>query len=82
MIQSAVLMTSRLCSITTTVFPASTRRWRTSSNFATSAKWSPTVGSSRMYTVRPVSRRLSSVLSFTRWASPPERVVADWPSRM
>ena len=27
--------------------------------------------------VRPVERLESSVASFTRWASPPERVVAD-----
>ena len=38
------------------------------------------LGSSRIYTVRPVARRLSSVASLTRWASPPERVVLGWPS--
>ena len=31
---------------------------------------------------RPVARRDSSVASLTRWASPPERVVAGWPKRM
>src|SRR6478609_7776295 len=46
-IQSAVLITSRLCSITSTVLPPSTRRWSTSSSFSTSAKWRPVVGSSR-----------------------------------
>src|SRR5690348_17517978 len=46
--QSAVLMTSRLCSITTTVLPVSTRRWRTSNSFLTSSKCKPVVGSSRM----------------------------------
>ena len=40
------------------------------------------MGSSRMYTVFPVDRRESSVASFTRWASPPERVVEDWPILM
>ena len=28
----------------------------------------------------PVARRLSSLASFTRWASPPESVVACWPT--
>ena len=46
--QSAVLMTSRLCSITTTVLPWSARRWRTSRSLRTSSKWRPVVGSSRM----------------------------------
>jgi hypothetical protein len=48
MTQSAVLMTSRLCSITTTVLPWSARRWSTSSSLRTSSKWRPVVGSSRM----------------------------------
>ncbi len=60
-IQSAVLMTSRLCSMTRTVLPLSTSRWRTWSSFSTSAKWRPVVGSSRTYSVRPVARRDSSV---------------------
>ena len=48
MIQSAVLMTSRLCSITTTVLPCSTSAWSTSSSLRTSSKCRPVVGSSRM----------------------------------
>ena len=48
MIWSATLITSRLCSITTTVLPASTSRWSTSSSRWMSAKCSPVVGSSRM----------------------------------
>ena len=36
--QSADFITSKLCSITTTVFPRSTRRWRTASKLCTSAK--------------------------------------------
>ena len=48
MIQSADLMTSRLCSITSTVLPASTRRCSTPSSRRTSSKWRPVVGSSRM----------------------------------
>ena len=47
-----------------------------------SAKCRPVVGSSNIYKVRPVSRLESSRASLTRWASPPERVVADWPRRM
>src|SRR5947209_15590879 len=41
-----------------------------------SAKCRPVVGSSRMYSVRPVSRLDSSSASFTRCASPPDSVVA------
>jgi len=44
-----------------------------------SAKWSPLVGSSMMYIVRPVARFASSAASLTRCASPPESVVACWP---
>src|SRR4029450_1404858 len=43
--QSAVLITSRLCSITTTVFPASTRRPRTPSSLRMSSKCNPVGGS-------------------------------------
>ena len=46
--QSACLITSRLCSITSTVLPVSTRRCSTSSSFSMSAKCRPVVGSSRM----------------------------------
>jgi hypothetical protein len=31
--------------------------------------------------VWPVERLASSLDSFTRWASPPDSVVAGWPSR-
>src|SRR5207249_3321206 len=48
MMWSAVLRTSRLCSMTTTVFPASTRRCRTLSRRSMSAKCRPVVGSSRI----------------------------------
>jgi Cu/Ag efflux pump CusA len=48
MIQSAVLMTSRLCSMTTTVLPCSTSSCSTSSSLRTSSKCRPVVGSSRM----------------------------------
>ena len=42
---------------------------------ARSLEWT-VVGSSRIYTVLPVERRCSSVASFTRWDSPPDRVLA------
>ena len=42
-----------------------------------SSKCSPVVGSSRRYNVFPVLARESSALSLTRWASPPDRVVAE-----
>src|SRR5262249_53714862 len=48
MIQSAVLITSRLCSMTTTVLPWSVSSWSTSRSFFTSWKCRPVVGSSRM----------------------------------
>jgi hypothetical protein len=80
--QSAVLMTSRLCSMTTMVLPASRSWCSTFSSRSMSAKCRPVVGSSRMYSVRPVSRLLSSSASFTRCASPPDSVVAAWPSLM
>ena len=51
---SAVLITSKLCSITSTLFPASTNLCSTSISLSTSAKWSPVVGSSRIYIVFPV----------------------------
>ena len=78
--QSAVLMTSRLCSMTTTVLPASTNPCRTANNRLMSAKCSPVVGSSSRYIVRPVDRFTSSRASLIRWASPPESVVEDCPS--
>src|ERR1700709_1525696 len=53
MIRSAVLMPSRLCSMTTTLLPWSTSRCKTSSSRWTSAKCRPVVGSSRMERVRP-----------------------------
>src|SRR6185503_16493356 len=51
MSQSASAMTSRLCSITTAVLPASTRRCSTRISFSTSAMCRPTVGSSSTYRV-------------------------------
>src|SRR5690606_29178034 len=78
--QSAILMTSRLCSMTTMVLPFSTSSWSTSSSLRVSSKCRPVVGSSRMYRVLPVARLLSSLDSLTRWASPPDRVVACWPT--
>ena len=48
MIQSAVLITSRLCSITSTVLPWSTSRDSTVSSLRMSSKCRPVVGSSRM----------------------------------
>ena len=47
-IRSAARITSRLCSIITTVCPASTSRCRTSSSRRMSSKCRPLVGSSRM----------------------------------
>ena len=60
------IITSRLCSMTITVLPCSTRRSSTPSNLRTSSKCSPVVGSSRMYSVLPVERFDSSDASFIR----------------
>ena len=62
--------------MTTTVLPASRRRCSTCSSSSMSWKCRPVVGSSSMYSVRPVSRLESSSDSLTRCASPPESVVA------
>ena len=75
MMWSAHFITSKLCSITTTVLPPSLRRCRISTSLWTSAKCRPVVGSSSMYIVFPVLRLLSSVASLIRCASPPESSV-------
>ena len=89
MIQSASAITSRSCSITTTLCPASTSRCSTRISFATSAMCRPTVGSSSTYSVcgafwprRVMSSRtfVSSVTSLMRCASPPDSVGDGWPS--
>ena len=67
--------------MTMTVLPLSTSPDSTLISLLMSSKCRPVVGSSRTYTVRPVERFWSSLASFTRWASPPESVGADWPSR-
>jgi hypothetical protein len=73
-IQSASAITSRLCSMITTVLPASTRRTSTRIRRSTSAMCRPMVGSSSRYRERPPARvRLNSVTSLMRWASPPLR---------
>ena len=46
--QSAEAITSSWCSITTTVWPRSARRWRIASSRSMSAKCRPVVGSSRI----------------------------------
>jgi hypothetical protein len=89
MTQSASAMTSRSCSITTTLWPPSTSRCSTRISFSTSAMCRPTVGSSSTYSVcgallprRVMSSRtlLSSVTSLMRCASPPLSVGEGWPS--
>ena len=82
MIQSAVLITSRLCSTTSTVLPASTKSCSTFSSSLMSAKCRPVVGSSSRYSVWPVLFLTSSRASLMRWASPPESVGDGWPSFM
>ena len=76
---SAVFITSKLCSITITVLPSSTRVCNIFSNLLTSSKCKPVVGSSNIYKVFPVDLLDNSFDSLIRWASPPERVVADCP---
>jgi len=75
-----VLITSRWCSMRMTVCPASTSVFSDASSRSISARCSPVVGSSRMYTV---CFDFCSVLSSgdlhpLRLA--PDSAVADWPS--
>src|SRR4051812_3710889 len=92
--QSAVLMTSMLCAMTTIEPPASMRRRKAARSLLTSSKCRPVVGSSKMYSRRrlsfsplPPERPPSRVAgcrcaaNFMRWASPPDSVVADCPRR-
>ena len=48
-------------------------------NLFTSSKWSPVVGSSKIYNVLPVDLLDNSLDNLILCASPPERVVADCP---
>ena len=77
---SAKRKTSRLCSMTNTLLPCSTKRSRVCSSVRMSWKWRPVVGSSSKYSVRPVDFFRNSEANFTRWASPPLRVVEGCPS--
>src|SRR5439155_5345576 len=88
--QSASAIKSRLCSMTMTEWPASTRRCKTSTSRRTSAMCRPMVGSSRTNRFR-FSRESNSVscsfkpdskwvTSLTRCASPPLSVGLVWPS--
>lgn len=61
------------------LFPVSTSLCNMSTSLWTSAMCNPVVGSSRMYSVFPVAFFDSSVASFTRCASPPDRVVDGCP---
>jgi hypothetical protein len=56
MTQSAVLMTSRLCSITTIVLPGVAELVQHGQQELDVGEVQAVVGSSRMYRVRPVSR--------------------------
>ena len=58
MIQSALRITSMLCSMMMMLLPRSVSRCRTSSSLLTSSKCSPVVGSSSRYRVLPVCRLL------------------------
>ena len=51
MTQSAALITSRLCSMTSRLPPFSIRRWKAASSLAMSSKCRPVVGSSKMKSV-------------------------------
>ena len=83
MMRSAVLITSRLCSITTTVLPASTRRCEHLEQplrcRRSAGRSSARRGCRASRPWRPCAARVASL---TRCASPPDSVVAGWPSRM
>ena len=81
--QSAVLMTSRLCSMTTTVLPASTKPCSTCKQLAGCRRSAGPSSAHRECTACvPVARRHSSRASLMRCASPPESVGDGWPSLM
>lgn len=72
MIQSAHLMTSRLCSMTMSVFPFFTSALKAANSFRISWKCNPVVGSSKIKSVFvakfPLPKKLASLI---RCASPP-----------
>ena len=59
--------------MTTTVAPLSMRVWNTPSRVRTSRGCRPMVGSSNTNTVSSWPRPIS-LASFSRWASPPDRL--------
>ena len=75
-------MTSKLCSITTTVLPDSTNLCKERSNFCISSKWRPVVGSSKIYNVLPVLLLDNSRANLIRCASPPDKVGDGCPNFM
>ena len=80
MMWSATLITSKLCSITTTVSPLSTILFNIVNSFFISWECNPVVGSSNINKLFPVGFFCNSLASFTRAASPPDRVGALWPN--
>ena len=79
--RSAHLITSRLCSITTTLLPASTSRCEHLQQPLHVGEVQARGGLVEDVERAPVAIFDSSVASFTRWASPPDSVVAGWPRR-
>ena len=79
-IVSALHITSKLCSIATTVFPFDTSFFKISSSLSTSCGCNPVVGSSNKYKVFPVSGFDNSVANLIRCASPPDNVEVDCPN--
>ena len=59
--------------MTMTVAPFPIRVWNTPSRVRTSRGWRPMVGSSKTNTESPCPLPIS-LASFSRWASPPERL--------
>ena len=82
MIQSEARITSRLCSMTTSEWPAPSS-WRNArSSLATSSKCRPVVGSSNRNSLLPSSSTSARCpASFRRCASPPDSVGTGWPRR-
>ena len=80
MMWSATLITSKLCSITTTVSLLSTIFCKIASKRLMSSVCNPVVGSSSTNSVFPVAVFCNSLASFTLSASPPDRVGADCPN--
>jgi hypothetical protein len=77
----AIFRTSILCSMMTMELPLVINLLKAMSNFLTSSKCSPVVGSSKMNSVwRTLFSLVRKLASLTRCASPPDKLEEDCPN--